>query len=142
MSRSVRGCSNSDQALPRNLREIQPKDYTRCHLDEMVVSIAGRQMYMWRAIDSEGEVLEILVQPQRDKAAAVRLLRKLLRRQGFVPTVIVTHKLRSYGVALRAALAFGVPISRRPTPGAASKQDLDKRQTIWTCPAKVESHPL
>jgi transposase-like protein len=56
---------------------------------------------MWRAVDSEGEVLEILVQPQRDKAAAVRLLRKLLRRQGIVPTVIVTDKLRSYGAALR-----------------------------------------
>jgi putative transposase len=56
---------------------------------------------MWRAVDSEGEVLEILVQPQRDKAAAVRLLRKLLRRQGFVPKVIVTDKLRSYGAALR-----------------------------------------
>ena len=51
-------------------------------------------MYMWRAVDSEGEALEILVQPQRDKAAAVRLLRKLLRRQGFVPTVIITDKLR------------------------------------------------
>jgi transposase-like protein len=58
-------------------------------------------MYMWRAVDSEGEVLETLVQPQRDKAAAVRLLRKLLRRQSFVPTVIVTDKLRSYGAALR-----------------------------------------
>jgi putative transposase len=58
-------------------------------------------MYMWRAVDSEGEVLEILVQPQRDKAAAVRLLRKLLRHQGFVPTVIITDKLRSYGAALR-----------------------------------------
>ena len=55
----------------------------------------------WRAVDSEGEVLEILVQPQRDKAAAVRLLRKLLRRQGFVPAVIITDKLRSYGAALR-----------------------------------------
>ena len=86
--------------VARNLREIRPKAYTRWHLDEMVVSIAGRQMYMWRAVDSEGEVLEILVQPQRDKAAAVRLLRKLLRRQGFVPTVIVTDKLRSYGAAL------------------------------------------
>jgi transposase-like protein len=51
---------------------------------------------MRRAVDSEGEVLEILVQPQRDKATALRLLRKLLRRQGFVPTVIVTDKLRSY----------------------------------------------
>jgi len=57
-------------------------------------------MYMWRAVDSEGGVLEILVQPRRDKAAAVRLLRKLLRRQGFVPTVIVTDKLRSCGAAL------------------------------------------
>jgi IS1 family transposase len=65
----------------------------------MVVSIAGRQMYMWRAVDSEGEVLEILVQPQRDKVAALRLLRKLRRHQGFVPTVIVTDKLRSYGAA-------------------------------------------
>jgi putative transposase len=64
-------------------------------------SLDGK-MYMWRAVDSEGEVLEILVQSQRDNAAAVmRLLRKLLRRQGFVPTVIVTDKLRSYGAALR-----------------------------------------
>ena len=58
-------------------------------------------MYMWRAVDSEGEVLEILVQPQRDKDAAMRLLRKPLRRQGFVPTVIVTDKLRSCGAAVR-----------------------------------------
>ena len=58
-------------------------------------------MYMWRAVNSEGEVLEILVQPRRDKAAALRLLRKLLRRQGFVPKAIVTGKLRSYGAALR-----------------------------------------
>jgi transposase-like protein len=61
-------------------------------------------MHMWRAVDSEGEVLEILVQPQRDKAAAARLLRKLLRRQGFVPTVIVTDKLRSYGAESRSIL--------------------------------------
>ena len=87
--------------IARNLREIRPKADSRWHLDEMVVSIAGRQMYMWRAVDSEGEVLEIMVQPQRDKAAAVRLLRKLLRRQGFVPTVIVTDKLRSYKAAVR-----------------------------------------
>ena len=87
--------------IAKNLRESRPKVHCRWHLDEMVVSIAGRQVYMWRAVDSEGEVLEILVQPQRDKAAALRLLRKLLRRQGFVPTVIVTDKLRSYGAALR-----------------------------------------
>src|SRR5437763_14978156 len=67
----------------------------------MVVSLSGKQMYMWRGVDGEGEVLEILVQPRRDKAAAMRLLRKLLRRQGFVPTVVVADKLRSYGAALR-----------------------------------------
>jgi putative transposase len=87
--------------IAKNLRGTRPKPHSRWHLDEMVVSIAGRQMYMWRAVDSEGEVLEILVQPQRDKAAAVRLPRKLLRPQDFVPTVIVTDKLRSYGAALR-----------------------------------------
>jgi transposase-like protein len=87
--------------IAKNLRAIRPKPHSRWHLDEMAVSIAGRQMYMWRAVDSEGEVLEILVQPQRDKIAALRPLRKLLRRRGFVPTVIVTDKLRSYGAALR-----------------------------------------
>jgi hypothetical protein len=50
-------------------RAIRPKAYTRWHLDEMVVSFSGKQMYMWRAVDGEGEVLEILVQPRRDKAA-------------------------------------------------------------------------
>jgi putative transposase len=47
----------------------------------MVVSIAGRRMYMWRAVDSEGEVLDVLVQPRRDKAAALKLVKKLLKRQ-------------------------------------------------------------
>jgi putative transposase len=101
MNRSVGGFSKYGPIIAKNLRGIRPKPHSCWHLDEMVVSIAGRQMYMWRAVDSEGEVLEILVQPQRDKAAAVRLLRKLLRRQGFVPAVIVTDKLRSYGAALR-----------------------------------------
>ena len=87
--------------IAKNLRTSRPQAYTRWHLDEIVVSLSGKKMYLWRAVDAEGEVLEILVQPQRDKAAALRLLRKLLRRQGFVPTVVVTDKLRSYGAALR-----------------------------------------
>jgi putative transposase len=88
-------------AIAKNLRKSRPQCYTRWHLDEMVVSLSGKQMYLWRAVDSEGEVLDVLVQPGRDKAAAMRLLRKLLRRQGFAPTVIVPDKLRSYGAALR-----------------------------------------
>ena len=90
--------------IAKNLRAIRPKPHSRWHLDEMGVSIAGRQMYMWRAVDSEGEVLEILVQPRRDKAAALRLLRKLLRRQGVVPTVIVTDKfLALIGITLSSS---------------------------------------
>jgi DDE superfamily endonuclease len=81
-------------AIARNLRRGRSVAHDRWHLDEMVVSIAGRGMYMWRAVDSEGEVLDMLVQPRRDKAAALKLLRKLLKRQGFAPTVIVTDKLR------------------------------------------------
>jgi transposase-like protein len=72
----------------------------RWHLDEIVVAIAGRQFWLWRAVDDEGEVLDLLVQRRRDKAAAVKLMRKLLKKQGFAPEVLVTDKLRSYGAAM------------------------------------------
>src|ERR1700739_2525838 len=67
----------------------------------MVVRIAGKRMYLWRAVDHEGEVLDMLVQRRRDSRAALRLMRKLLRKQGFVPNLLVTDKLRSYGSAFR-----------------------------------------
>lgn len=66
-----------------------------------MVSIQGRRMYLWRAIDSEGEILDVLVQFKRDKAAALKLMRKLLKKQGFAPNVLVTDKLPSYGAAQR-----------------------------------------
>jgi putative transposase len=88
-------------AVARNLRLARPKPDDRWHLDEMVVSINGRSMYLWRAVDSDGEVLELLVQRGRDKTAAINLLRKLLKRNVPHPQVIVTDKLRSYGAALR-----------------------------------------
>src|SRR5450631_15069 len=65
----------------------------------MAVMIAGRQPWLWRAVDSEGDVLDLLVQRRRDKAAAVKLMRKLFKKQGFGPDVFVTDKLRSYGAA-------------------------------------------
>ena len=67
----------------------------------MVVRIAGKRMYLWRAVDHEGEVLDMLVQSRRHSRAAFRLMRKLLRKQGFVPKLLVTDKLRSYGSAFR-----------------------------------------
>src|SRR6201984_1189064 len=71
--RSVASLSAMSRSVAKNLRKSRPKAYTRWHLDEMVVSLSGKQMYMWRAVDGEGEVLEILVQPRRDKVAAMRL---------------------------------------------------------------------
>src|SRR2546421_2001430 len=80
-------------------RRLRPSD--RWHLDEMVVRIADRRMYLWRAVDHEGEILDMLVQRRRDRRAALKLMRKLLRKQGFAPRLVVTDKLRSYGAAFR-----------------------------------------
>jgi len=85
----------------RKLRQTRPRPNDHWHLDEVFVSINGRRMYLWRAVDSEGEVLEILVQSRRNKEAALKLMRKLLKNQGFVPDAFITDKLPSYGAALR-----------------------------------------
>jgi putative transposase len=85
----------------RRLRAMRPSPTGRWHLDEVFVSISGRQMYLWRAVDDEGEVLDILVQARRDKGAALRLMRKLLKHQELVPTSIVTDRHRAYDAALR-----------------------------------------
>jgi putative transposase len=85
----------------RNLRRLRPRPSGTWHLDEMVVSIQGKRMYLWRAVDSEGEVLDLLVQAKRDTKAALRLMRKLLKKQGYAPDELVTDKLGSYGAARR-----------------------------------------
>jgi transposase-like protein len=87
--------------IARRLRRHRPRPSNRWHLDEMVVRIAGERMYLWRAVDHEGEVLDVLVQRRRDSRAALRLMRKLLRKQGFAPKLLVTDKLRSYACAFR-----------------------------------------
>src|SRR6202049_2219904 len=87
--------------IARRLRLCRPRPSDRWHLDEMVVRIAGKRMYLWRAVDHEGEVLDVLLQGRRDRRAAVKLMRKLLRKQGFAPKRVTTDQLRSYGAALR-----------------------------------------
>ena len=67
----------------------------------MAVRVGGKRMWLWRAVDSEGEVLDILVQSKRNTKAALRLMRKLLRKQGYAPDVLVTDRLGSYGAARR-----------------------------------------
>lgn len=85
----------------QRLRRSRPKPDDQWHLDEMFVTIRGKRMYLWRAVDGEGEVLDFLFQSKRDKAAALKLMRTLLKTQGFAPRVVVTDKLRSYAAAFR-----------------------------------------
>ena len=85
----------------------------RWHLDEMFVKINGEMHYLWRAVDHEGEVLESFVTKTRDKKAALKFLRKAMRKHG-QPEVIVTDRLRSYGAALRE---IGAAPGRRPAAG-------------------------
>lgn len=87
--------------IAANLRRRRTPPTGRWHLDEMVVRIGGRRMYLWRAVDDEGEVLDVLVQKRRNKQAALKLLRKLLRNQGIHPETITTDKLASYRAAAR-----------------------------------------
>ena len=83
------------------LRRRQPRPGDVWHLGEVVVKIAGRSYWLWRAVDQHGVVLEEILQSRRDKRAAKRLLVKLIKRWGFVPKRIITDKLRSYGAAKR-----------------------------------------
>ena len=88
-------------AFARNLRRLRPRPSAQWHLDEMAVVIGGKRLWLWRAVDSEGEILDMLVQPRRDRASALRLMRKLLRKQGYAPDVLVTDRLASYSCARR-----------------------------------------
>jgi transposase-like protein len=98
--------------IASNLRRRRGPPTGRWHLDEMVVKIAGRRMYLWRAVDNEGEVLDVLVQKRRNKTAALKLLRRLLKNQGVHPETITTDKLASYGAAV-----WDLNLTNRHRPG-------------------------
>ena len=87
--------------IAADLRKRRPRAHTTWHLDEVYLKIDGRLVYLWRAVDSEGEVLDVLVQAKLDRQAALKLMRKLLKKHAFVPDQIITDDLRSYGAAAR-----------------------------------------
>ena len=93
--------NNFGPAIAANIRRRRGRSDCMWHLDEMVVRINGVLVFMWRAVDKEGEVLDLLVQKRRNKATALKLLRKLLKNQGFMPNQIVTDGLLSDPAALR-----------------------------------------
>jgi putative transposase len=89
------------ESFAKQIRRRLPAPGDKWHLDEVAISIAGRKHWLWRAVDQHGVVLDILVQSRRNAKAAKRLLRKLLKKQGIAPRVMITDKLASYGAAKR-----------------------------------------
>jgi putative transposase len=98
-------------ALATRLRRWTPRRGDKWHLDEVVLTIASKKQYLWRAVDQGGFMLDALVQSRHDTKAVKRFLRKLLKQQGRAPRVLVTDKLKSYAAAKRKP---GRTITRPP----------------------------
>ena len=98
------------------------------YLDELFVRINGQQQYLWRAIDQDGDVIDILLQPRRDQHAAARFFQRLMRNQGKEPFRIVTDKLKSYGAALRIVLPDVMHDTRRYANNRAEVSHQQTRQ--------------
>ena len=99
-----RWCAKFGQTYANALRRRRACPGDKWHLDEMFVRINGTRRYLWRAVDQHGLVLDILVTSRRDTKAAIRFFRKLLKGLAYVPRVLVTDKLRSYGAARHRVL--------------------------------------
>ena len=113
--------------IARRLRQRRPRPSDRWHLDEMVIRIAGVRMYLWRAVDHEGEVLDMLVQRRRDTRAALRLMRKLLKKPG-ISAEVAGHRQA-------AILRVGVPAIRAELPSrtGGSGATIEPRTLISRC---------
>ena len=97
-------CLQFGQVCANELRRRRPKTGDTWHMDEVYLKINGKTHYLWRAVDQDGNVLDILVQSRRNKNAAKKFFRKLLKGLQYVPRVIITDKLKSYGAAKREIL--------------------------------------
>ncbi|MGW9121574.1 IS6 family transposase [Streptomyces sp. NPDC055663] len=123
-----RWCAKFGQAYANGLRRrrVQPGD--KWHLDEVLIKINGEQKSLWRAVDADGTVLDILVQNRRDTAAARRFFRKLLKKTCSVPRVVVTDKLRSYGAAHRDVMPSAEHRSHKGLNNRAENRHQPTRQ--------------
>ena len=92
-------CRKFGQTYANDLRRKSARPGDRWHLDEVFLKINGRIHYLWRAVDQDGDVLDILVQRRRDKKAAKKFLRKLLKGLRYAPSMLITDKLKSYSAA-------------------------------------------
>ena len=113
------------QIFASNLRRSRPAPTGQWHLDEMVVKVGGKRMWLWRAVDDEGEVFDVLLQKRRNRGAALKLLRKLLKNTGLHPETITTDGLASYRAAMRE---LGLTKRHRPGGMRANNSHLPLRR--------------
>jgi putative transposase len=97
-------CRKFGQVYANQLRRRRPRPGDKWHLDEVFLTIHGERHYLWRAVDQDGNILDILVQSRRNKKAAKKFFRKLLKGCQYVPRVIITDKLKSYSAAKQELL--------------------------------------
>jgi putative transposase len=97
-------CGKFGHSFANQIRRGRHRPGDRWHLDEVFLTIGGKTHYLFRAVDQDGEVLDILLQSRRNKKAARKFLRKLLKKQGYVPRTLVTDQLKSYGAAKKEVL--------------------------------------
>ena len=97
-------CAKFGQTYANALRRRRARPGDKWHVDEVFITISGQRRYLWRAVDQHGNVLDILVTSRRDTTAATRFFRKLLKGLEYVPRVLITDKLRSYGAARRRVM--------------------------------------
>ena len=102
---AIRGwCQKFGQDYANQIRRRRPRTGDKWHLDEVFLTINGKRHYLWRAVDQDDNVLDILVQSRRNKKATKKFFRKLLKGLQYAPRVVITDKLRSYGAAKREIL--------------------------------------
>ena len=104
-------CQRFGPVYARRLRRRRGRMGDTWHLDEVFVTIQGRQQYLWRAVDEDGDVLDILLQSHRNRRAAVRFFRTLLKTQGRIPRRLITDQLRSYAAACRTVMPSVVHVT-------------------------------
>ena len=97
-------CLRFGPEYARRLKRRQARLGDTWHLDELFINVGGRRQYLWRAVDQDGDTIDILVQPRRDRRAAERFFRRLLKGQGDEPRRLITDKLRSYSAAHRSVM--------------------------------------
>ena len=112
--------------MRQNLRSTALAKGDKWHLDEVVVNINGKKHWLWRAVDQHGAVLDVLVQSRRDRHAAGRLMRKLLKKHGRSPRVLIADKLKSYAAANRD---LGLNVEHRQHKGLNNRAENSHQPT-------------